>query len=288
MHAQLVKPLNYEPGKRYPLIVTTYTDAGASFFLRGGVGDEYPMQVFAAQGFAVLNFEAGGETKIALPPAAEDFKTAMLQWESPLAGLKSAIEILDQRGIVDAARVAITGLSYGASIAAFSISHSNLFHAAAMSQGGSLDLMSEYFVNDTSRRNALLSWGLVDRDGRPILDHWRKLSAALNVDGIHCPVLLNESDSEYLTSLEFYAALRDHHKPVEVWLYPNEYHEKVQPKHRYSIYQRNLDWMKFWLQGYEDPDEKKVEQYRRWEKLCDVQRAEAPDRPTFCVPSKTS
>ena len=50
----LVLPLGYEAGKRYPLIITTYADYEG--FLRGGVGDEYPIHVFAANGFAVLNF----------------------------------------------------------------------------------------------------------------------------------------------------------------------------------------------------------------------------------------
>jgi len=28
--------------------------------------------------------------------------------------------------------------------------------------------------------------------------------------------------------------------------------------------QRNLDWFRFWLQGYEDPDPDKHQQYVRW------------------------
>lgn len=50
-----MKPLDYEPGKRHPLIVTTYRSGG---FLRGAVGDEFPIQLFAARGFAVLDFDA--------------------------------------------------------------------------------------------------------------------------------------------------------------------------------------------------------------------------------------
>jgi Tol biopolymer transport system component len=48
----LVLPVGYEPGKRYPLVITTYVDYGG--FLRGGVGDEYPVHVFAANGFGTL------------------------------------------------------------------------------------------------------------------------------------------------------------------------------------------------------------------------------------------
>jgi dipeptidyl aminopeptidase/acylaminoacyl peptidase len=171
--------------------------------------------------------------------------------------------------------VAITGLSYGAGIAAYAISHSDLFTAAAISQGGSWDPMYEYMSNDKYRLNALTSWGLIDHEGRPILDHWRELSAALNVERIHAPVLFNQADSEYLVFLEFYAALRDHRKPMEMWIYPNEYHEKIEPKHRYSIYERNLDWMKFWLQDYEDPDPSKADQYVRWREIRKLRDAQS-------------
>jgi hypothetical protein len=29
----------------------------------------------------------------------------------------------------------------------------------------------------------------------------------------------------------------------------------------------SVDWFRFWLQGYEDPDPAKVEQYKRWREL---------------------
>jgi dipeptidyl aminopeptidase/acylaminoacyl peptidase len=265
MHGHLVKPLDYQPGKRYPLVVTTYRD-GASF-LRGGVGDEYPIQVFAANGFAVLNFDVG----IARESAPGDFKAAMSVWRVPLAGLRSAIQVLDRMGIIDPRRVGITGLSHGAEIAAFSISHSKLFRAAAMSQGGSHDLMGEYLQPTPWWREWFRTIGLVDRHG-PILENWRELSASLNVARIRTPILLNESDGEYLYFMEFYSTLRDHHKPVELWIYPHEDHVKNQPKHRLAIYQRNLDWMKFWLQETEDLDPAKAEQYARWRELRKLQR----------------
>ena len=42
------------PGKRYPLVVVQYQTRG---FLRGGTGDEYPIQAFANRGYAVLSVQ---------------------------------------------------------------------------------------------------------------------------------------------------------------------------------------------------------------------------------------
>lgn len=52
-YGYLALPPGYSPGTRLPLVIVTYRCAG---FLRGGVGDEYPVFPFAAQGFAVLCF----------------------------------------------------------------------------------------------------------------------------------------------------------------------------------------------------------------------------------------
>jgi hypothetical protein len=53
-----------------------------------------------------------------------------------------------------------------------------------------------------------------------------------------------------------------------------------------AVQRRVVDWFDFWLNGHEDSDPAKPEQYRRWEKLCDMQKAANPDRPTFCVGTK--
>lgn len=55
--------------------------------------------------------------------------------------------------------------------------------------------------------------------------------------------------------------------PVEMYVFPDEAHVKVQPRHRLAVYRRNLEWFRYWLQGYVDSDPAKVEQYRRWDDL---------------------
>ena len=56
-------------------------------------------------------------------------------------------------------------------------------------------------------------------------------------------------------------------KPVELWAFPEETHLKYQPRHKAAVYERNLDWFRFWLQDHVDPDPAKAAQYRRWEAM---------------------
>lgn len=261
----LVLPLGYEPGKRYPLVITTYIDYEG--FLRGGVGDEYPIHVFAANGFAVLNFNALGRIRT---PKPDDFDRTMLLWQAPIEAIEAAVAKLADTGIVDRSRVAITGLSYGAALVNYGISHTSLFRAAIAS-GPSWDPIMFYLMDDQERANSATRWQnleLPDGDSAP---KWKRVSAALNAARVNTPLLINAADAEYLEAMQLITTLRDRKKPVEMFIFTDERHEKNQPKHRYAIYQRNVDWLNFWLRDKEEPDPAKVDQYKRWHELRTLQ-----------------
>jgi hypothetical protein len=89
---------------------------------------------------------------------------------------------------------------------------------------------------------------------------------------VKAPLLVNSADSELLAGMQFYTSLLQLGKAIEVFIYPDEEHEKNQPKHRYEIYQRNVDWFDFWLNGHEDTDSAKADQYKRWRTLRKMQQ----------------
>jgi hypothetical protein len=97
----------------------------------------------------------------------------------------------------------------------------------------------------------------------------------MNADRIETPLLVNSADSEFLATLALCSALEELRKPVELYIYPNELHIKNQPRHRYEIYERNLDWFRFWLQAEQDPNPDKREQYSRWRRFLGDQRRNA-------------
>ena len=100
-----------------------------------------------------------------------------------------------------------------------------------------------------------------------MLARYKKASVALNASSVGTPLLINASDAEYVRDMQRVTTLRTLKKPVEMFIYTDERHEKNQPRHRYAIYQRNVDWLNFWLRDKEDPDPAKAEQYKRWREL---------------------
>jgi dipeptidyl aminopeptidase/acylaminoacyl peptidase len=264
----LVLPPGYKPGTRLPLIVTQYFSNG---FLRGGTGDEYPIYLFAARGFAVLSLERPTFFATTDPTLKtyEDVNAANARGWGERRSLLSAVDVGVQKviamGIADPARVGITGLSDGASTVAFALINDKRFAAAAMSSCCLEPWTIMTVVGPAyARRMRTLGYPPATAEDRPF---WGPASIARNAATIDTPLLLQLSDDEYLMSLEAYTALKEHGKPVDMYVFPGEHHIKWQPAHRRAIYERNLDWFDFWLRERVDPDPAKAGQYARWRAL---------------------
>lgn len=260
-YGYLVVPSRRRAGERLPLVIVTYRCGG---FLRGGLGDEYPVFPLVAQGFAVLCFNA---------PDVDYDRIAVMDWASysnwargpgdpekrrVQEALETAVAELDRMGIIDPNKVGLTGLSFGAETAMYALF--NMPRLAATIASGTEINPSSNFLYGPAGGDLLAAWGL-DEFSSP---RWDALSLTRNADRVRAPLLLNLPDHEMLNALYPYEALQKANKPVEVFVFPNEYHIKWQPAHRHAIYNRNIDWMNFWLRGLEDSDPSKTAQYQRW------------------------
>ena len=264
MFGVLVYPAGYRDGTRYPLVITTYRAHG---FLRGAVGDEYPVDVFGAHGAFVLALDIYQSSYVPIAlDQAQPFEVTLLDWQSPLDSIEKIVGELAKRGLVDDDRVGICGLSHGSEITNYSISHSKIF-AAAIADGGSARDPLFYYLKSESWNTLFKSWGLEGPPYEANLPKWQQMSPALNAGRITAPLLMNAPDSEYVIALQQYWEMRDHHRPVEMWIFPDEGHIKHQPVHRLVVYERNVDWFDYWLQGKRDGDPAKAAQYKRWDDL---------------------
>jgi dipeptidyl aminopeptidase/acylaminoacyl peptidase len=168
---------------------------------------------------------------------------------------------------VDRSKVAMGGLSHGSEIALWVASHSDLLAAVSISSGqiepvnywaGSVPGSDQpYFLKKV--------WGLGSPEETPA--RWRLISTALNAERIQIPVLFQLPELEARRIPELYGRLVRSRTPTELFAFPDEAHIKVQPRHRLAVYDRNLDWFRYWLQDFRDPQADKSDQYRRWDLL---------------------
>ena len=262
----LVLPVGHRPGRLYPLVVVQYETRG---FLRGGTGDDYPIQAFANRGYAVLSVRS--PSSIAAARGAQDFRQGrrlnlegFAERRSILSAVETGVRMVIDRGVADPARIGITGLSDGASTATFALLHSTLFSAVAMSSC-CIDTTLTMRVGPGAARDfrEVGYPGLLERDA----PFWRELSLSVNARRISTPILLQLSDDEYLGALESYTALREAGAPVDMFVFPGEHHAKWQPAHRLAVYRRSLDWFDYWLRNFRSQAPERQVELRHWDRL---------------------
>jgi len=114
--------------------------------------------------------------------------------------------------------------------------------------------------------------------GLPFGDHlaeWIKESPGFNLHKVHTPLrILSIGPDSLLIHWEMFAALSTLAKPVDMVYLPDGVHELQKPWERLVSSQGNVDWFRFWLQDYEDPDAAKSEQYIRWRELRKLRMAQ--------------
>lgn len=262
--ADLVLPPDHRAGERHPLVVVQYNSVG---FLRGGTGDEFPIQALAGRGFAVLSFNRSDFVPAAKQAATEreasrEMRKDWIDRRSVQSALQTAVEQAIATGTVDPTRMGISGFSDGSSTVQWALINSALFKVAAM--GTCCEGPDNY---------ALAAGPSFEQLGRDIgyrffepgaAEFWKPMSMAENADRIDVPILVQTGDSEYESGLDVNAAFRLRGKPFELYVLPGEGHVKWQPAHRLAMYERSTEWFEFWLMGRMDCDPAKAAQFQRW------------------------
>jgi acetyl esterase/lipase len=101
------------------------------------------------------------------------------------------------------------------------------------------------------------------------------MALGANAHLISTPILVHASEQEFLGALETYTALREAGVPIDMFVYPDEYHSRWQPAHRLATYRRSLDWFDYWLRGIRSDAPDRQSELKEWDRL----RSEAGHPP---------
>lgn len=264
--ADVVLPTGYRAGHRYPLIVVQYQSRG---FLRGGTGDEFPIQLFANHGFVVLSVQrpapAGsiGEATDAIDLDRRNL-IAFADRRNVLSVIEQGVEKLVSRGIVDPRAVGITGLSDGSSTVQFAALNSHMF-AAGIASGCCWEPEQAAWLGPAfTARLTAIGWPAIPTAAPSF---WDQMSLARNAREVRFPLLFEAADDEFRIAVASATALREASKVADLFVFPGEYHIKWQPAHRLAVYERGLDWFTFWLRGQWPDDPRRRAEVDRWEAM---------------------
>jgi dipeptidyl aminopeptidase/acylaminoacyl peptidase len=236
----LTYPANYEPGKKYPLILNIHggpTGVFVETFI--GRGSVYPIASFASRGYAVLRPNPRGSSGY-----GKTFRFANYNdwggrdYEDDQTGVDHVIGM----GVADPDRLAIMGWSYGGFMTSWTITQTQRFKAAAIGAGvtdlwsfnGTADIpgfLPDYFGGEPWQQ----------------LENFRKHSPISFVKNVTTPTLLlhGEADDRVPTSqgYEYYHALKTRGVTAKMVVYPRQPHGFQEPKFIMDVAQRHLEWM---------------------------------------------
>jgi hypothetical protein len=195
----------------------------------------------------------------------------------------SAVEMLVDHGIVDKDKIGIIGFSRKGWTTEFMLTHGKThFRAATISDNVQYSLGEYDLFHDLRTMNGYDAMYGGPPYG-PSLNTWLRYSISFNLDRITTPVLMESMGYgeaygnvtapplQLSSRFEVFVGLNRLKKPVELYYYPYEDHQPEHPRARLASMQRNLDWYRFWLQGYERPALESREQYARWHRFRDEQ-----------------
>ncbi|MGD0630383.1 MAG: S9 family peptidase [Terracidiphilus sp.] len=239
----LMLPKDYDPAKRYPLIVEVHGGPAAAVVAHWGGGGGLSATAFSALGYFVLQPNPRGSYG-----QGEEFTQANRKdfGYGDLRDILVGVDTVLAKYPVDADRVGLTGWSYGGFMSMFAVTQTQRFKAAVAGAGIS-DWQSYY------GENSIDQW-MVPYFGASVYDDpaaYAKASAITFIKQAKTPtlVVVGDRDGECPApqSFEFWHALRAEHVPTQLVVYPNEGHAFADPAHRRDVMVRAVEWFSRYL-----------------------------------------
>jgi dipeptidyl aminopeptidase/acylaminoacyl peptidase len=235
IEAALLKPKGYQKGVRMPLIVLVHGGPAGRWAERF----ESWGQLLVQRGYAVFYPNIRGSVGYGL-----DFVTANRRdWGGgDFKDVMAGVEYMIAQGIADPERLGIGGWSYGGYMAAWAVTQTDRFKAAASGAPMS-DLASEYGT-ELAGINAYDTWYM----GSPYenLKLFQERSPVTHVKNVKTPTLLLSGENDVIDPIgqcqQFYRGLKRYGVETEFVVYPREGHGIREEKHRIDVLNRIISW----------------------------------------------
>jgi dipeptidyl aminopeptidase/acylaminoacyl peptidase len=244
VEAWVMRPVGFEPGRRYPTLLEIhggpFAQYGNRFF------DEF--QVYARAGYVVLYANPRGSSgyseawgRAIRGPAEGGPGWGTRDYEDLTAVVDEALERFD---FVDPERLGVLGGSYGGYMTTWIVGHTDRFRAAC----------SERSVNNfvLEGGSADIGWAfkaIIGAHWWEAPDAYREVSPSTYAGNITTPLLILHSENDLRCPVgnaeDLFAILRLRRQEVELVRFPAEGHNLSRsgsPVHRVQRFEAILDW----------------------------------------------
>ncbi|OLC27339.1 MAG: peptidase [Verrucomicrobia bacterium 13_1_40CM_4_54_4] len=250
IQAWVQKPPDFNPTKKYPLILNIHGGPHAAY----GYIFEHEFQWMAAKGYLVLYPNPRGSTTY-----GQDFGN-IIQYHYPgddYKDLMAGVDDVVRRGYVDDKKLGVTGGSGGGLLTNWVVGQTNRF-AAAVSQRDIATWEAWWYSSDLTLFQP--NWFKAP----PFDDEqeFKARSPLTYIKNVKTPMMFVLGEADYRTppgagGEQMFRALKFRKIPAVMVRFPNESHElsrSGQPWHRIERLQNIVGWFDHWLMGVLKPE----------------------------------
>ena len=233
----LLYPRDFDPNKKYPLVVRVHGGPGAAVLSEWPGASDYYSPLAGAGYFVLQPNPRGsfGQGEAFTRANVKDFGNG--DFKDIMAGVDEAIKVAP----IDPNRLGICGWSYGGYMTMWAVTQTNRFKAA-MAGAGLSNWQSYYGEN-------LIDQWMIPFFGKSVYDDpevYAKSSPINFIKKVKTPtlILVGDSDGEVPApqSYEFWHALKTLGVETQFVVYEHEGHMFASPKHRRDVVERTLAW----------------------------------------------
>ncbi len=249
LQAILRYPADYEPGKKYPMVVYVYErlSQGLHTYAVPSERTAYNDAVFTAEGYFVLRPDIVYRDR---DPG-----------RSAVAAIVPAVEAAIATGLIDAEHVGLVGHSWGGYQTAFTVTQTDTF-SAAVAGAPLTNLFSMYLSvywnsGGTDARIFEISQGRMEVPFWEDIEAYRRNSPVFFVDKLNTPLLVahgtDDGAVDFNQGVEYYNAARRANKDFVLLVYNGENHGNRQKANQLDYHRRIIQWFGHYLKGEPAP-----------------------------------
>jgi dipeptidyl aminopeptidase/acylaminoacyl peptidase len=243
----LIYPLNYEQGKRYPLIVQIHGGPASAYThsFSGSYGTY--THVFAANGYAAFQPNYRGSSgygeKFRMEIAGAYFRQAF-------DDIMTGVDYLIQRGIADPDKLGMMGWSAGGHWSNWTLVSTDRFKAISTG-AGAVNWISLYAQTDEQDPREFYF------KGKPYdnWDHYLDVSPLKYIKKAKTPTLIHFGEKDRRIPKpqgdELHMALKKLGVPTEFIVYPEMPHGLTNPRYQLVKMEAEFAWFEKWIKGKE-------------------------------------
>lgn len=236
----LTYPIDYEEGKKYPIILQIHGGPGGVFSKSyTGQPGIYMTQLFAKEGYLILRPNPRGSTGY-----GKEFRYANVKdwgfgdYEDVITGVDHVLNM----GIADEDRQYVMGWSYGGYMTSWVVTQTDRFRAASMGAG----LPNLVSMVTTTDIGAYLVAHLGGDNFWENYEEYQKHSPIYYFENVVTPTQVihgaNDLRVPFTQGQEFYNALKFKGVDTEMIVYPRTPHGPREPKFLMDVTPRILNW----------------------------------------------